>query len=28
VFVIGLTGLILDYGVGKLQELVTHRSGG
>jgi nitrate/nitrite transport system permease protein len=27
VFVIGLTGLILDYGVGKLQELVTHRSG-
>jgi nitrate/nitrite transport system permease protein len=28
VFIIGLTGLILDYGVGKLQELVTHRSGG
>jgi nitrate/nitrite transport system permease protein len=28
VFVIGLTGLILDYGVGKLQELVTHRPGG
>ena len=27
VFIIGLTGLILDYGVGKLQELVTHRSG-
>jgi nitrate/nitrite transport system permease protein len=27
VFVIGLTGLILDYGVGKLQELVTHRPG-
>ena len=27
VFVIGLTGLILDYGVGKFQELVTHRSG-
>jgi nitrate/nitrite transport system permease protein len=25
VFVIGLTGLVLDYGVGKLQELVTHR---
>ena len=27
VFVIGITGLILDYGVGKLQELVTHRPG-
>ncbi|WP_413172530.1 nitrate ABC transporter permease [Anabaena azotica] len=27
VFVIGLTGLILDYAVGKLQELVTHRPG-
>ena len=27
VFVIGLTGLILDYGVGKIQELVTHRPG-
>ncbi|MBD2568309.1 nitrate ABC transporter permease [Anabaena lutea] len=27
VFVIGLTGLVLDYGVGKLQELVTHRPG-
>jgi nitrate/nitrite transport system permease protein len=25
VFVIGLTGLILDYAVGKIQELVTHR---
>ncbi len=25
VLVIGLTGLILDYAVGKLQELVTHR---
>ncbi|MEH2171874.1 nitrate ABC transporter permease [Nostoc sp.] len=25
VFIIGLTGLILDYAVGKLQELVTHR---
>ncbi|HIK05435.1 MAG TPA: nitrate ABC transporter permease [Trichormus sp. M33_DOE_039] len=25
VFVIGLTGLILDFAVGKLQELVTHR---
>ncbi|OBQ36486.1 MAG: nitrate ABC transporter permease [Anabaena sp. CRKS33] len=28
VFIIGLTGLILDYAVGKLQELVTHRPGG
>lgn len=28
VFIIGLTGLILDYAVGKIQELVTHRSGG
>jgi nitrate/nitrite transport system permease protein len=27
VFVIGLTGLILDYAVGKLQEFVTHRPG-
>lgn len=27
VFIIGLTGLVLDYGVGKLQELVTHRPG-
>lgn len=26
VFVIGLTGLVLDWGVGKIQELVTHRS--
>lgn len=25
VFVIGLTGLLLDYAVGKLQEFVTHR---
>jgi len=25
VLVIGVTGLILDYGVGKIQELVTHR---
>ena len=25
VFIIGLTVLILDYGVGKIQELVTHR---
>ncbi len=25
VFVIGITGLILDWGVGKIQELVTHR---
>jgi nitrate/nitrite transport system permease protein len=25
VFIIGLTGLVLDYGVGKIQELVTHR---
>ncbi|MCT7950961.1 nitrate ABC transporter permease [Ancylothrix sp. C2] len=25
IFVIGLTGLILDWGVGKLQELITHR---
>jgi nitrate/nitrite transport system permease protein len=25
VFVIGLTGLLLDYGLGKIQELVTHR---
>ena len=28
VFIIGLTGLILDYAVGKLQELVTHSPGG
>lgn len=28
VFIIGLTGLILDYAVGKIQELVTHRRGG
>ena len=28
VFIIGLTVLILDYAVGKLQELVTHRPGG
>ncbi|MDB9534418.1 nitrate ABC transporter permease [Dolichospermum planctonicum CS-1226] len=28
VFIIGLTGLILDYAVGKIQELVTHRPGG
>lgn len=27
VFIIGLTGLVLDYGVGKIQELVTHRPG-
>lgn len=27
VFVIGLTGLILDYAVGKLQQFVTHRPG-
>lgn len=27
VFVIGLTGLVLDYAVGKVQELVTHRPG-
>ncbi|BAZ81011.1 nitrate ABC transporter permease [Sphaerospermopsis kisseleviana CS-549] len=27
VFVIGLTGLVLDYAVGKLQEFVTHRPG-
>ncbi|MEG3848843.1 nitrate ABC transporter permease [Microcoleus sp. herbarium19] len=27
VFVIGLTGLVLDWGVGKIQELVTHRAG-
>jgi nitrate/nitrite transport system permease protein len=27
VFVIGLTGLVLDYAVGKIQELVTHRPG-
>ncbi|NJK75634.1 MAG: nitrate ABC transporter permease [Richelia sp. CSU_2_1] len=26
VFVIGITGLLLDWGVGKVQELVTHRS--
>jgi nitrate/nitrite transport system permease protein len=26
VIVIGLTGLLLDWGVGKIQELVTHRS--
>ncbi|MEG4804185.1 nitrate ABC transporter permease [Microcoleus sp. ARI1-B5] len=26
VFVIGLTGLLLDYAVGKVQEMVTHRS--
>ncbi|MDQ2099067.1 MAG: nitrate ABC transporter permease [Tychonema bourrellyi B0820] len=26
VFVIGITGLVLDWGVGKIQELVTHRS--
>jgi nitrate/nitrite transport system permease protein len=25
VFVIGLTGLLLDYAVSKLQEFVTHR---
>ncbi|MCC5630667.1 nitrate ABC transporter permease [Nostoc sphaeroides] len=25
VFIIGVTGLILDYAVGKIQELVTHR---
>jgi nitrate/nitrite transport system permease protein len=25
VFVIGITGLVLDWGVGKIQELVTHR---
>ena len=25
VFIIGLTGLILDYAVGKIQELITHR---
>ena len=25
VFVIGLTGLLLDYGLGKIQELITHR---
>ncbi len=25
IFVIGLTGLILDWGVGKLQELITRR---
>ncbi|MEH2191378.1 MAG: nitrate ABC transporter permease [Nostoc sp.] len=25
VFIIGLTGLILDYAVGKIEELVTHR---
>ena len=25
--VIGLTGLVLDYAVGKLQEFVTHRPG-
>jgi nitrate/nitrite transport system permease protein len=28
VFIIGLTGLILDYAVGKIQELVAHRPGG
>ncbi|MTJ06579.1 nitrate ABC transporter permease [Anabaena sp. UHCC 0204] len=27
VIVIGLTGLVLDYGLGKIQELVTHRPG-
>ncbi|MBK1988385.1 nitrate ABC transporter permease [Sphaerospermopsis aphanizomenoides BCCUSP55] len=27
VFVIGLTGLVLDYAVGKLQQFVTHRPG-
>jgi nitrate/nitrite transport system permease protein len=27
VFVIGITGLVLDYAVGKIQELVTHRPG-
>ncbi|RUS99450.1 nitrate ABC transporter permease [Trichormus variabilis] len=27
VFVIGLTGLVLDYAVGEIQELVTHRPG-
>ncbi|AFZ60003.1 nitrate ABC transporter permease [Anabaena cylindrica FACHB-243] len=27
VFVIGLTGLVLDYAVGKIQEFVTHRPG-
>ncbi|MFM7407698.1 MAG: nitrate ABC transporter permease [Cuspidothrix sp.] len=27
VFVIGFTGLVLDYCVGKIQELVTHRPG-
>ena len=27
VLVIGITGLLLDYGVGKVQELVTHRNG-
>ena len=26
VFVIGITGLVLDWGVGKIQEWVTHRS--
>ncbi len=26
VFVIGITGLVLDWGVGKIQELVTHRA--
>jgi nitrate/nitrite transport system permease protein len=26
VFVIGITGLVLDWGVGKIQELVTHHS--
>jgi nitrate/nitrite transport system permease protein len=25
VFIIGFTGLLLDYGLGKIQELVTHR---
>jgi nitrate/nitrite transport system permease protein len=25
ILVIGLTGLILDWAVGKIQELVTHR---
>ncbi|MDB9512681.1 nitrate ABC transporter permease [Kamptonema animale CS-326] len=27
VLVIGITGLLLDYGVGKVEELVTHRNG-
>jgi nitrate/nitrite transport system permease protein len=25
VFVIGITGLLLDYGLGQIQVLVTHR---